>query len=212
MLTVGNARRTPGPPFASRSAGGQIWGVLPMPGRALDRLRRGIERAEASAYPGRAQFGVEFGHGLDELLTGEFVAVGLAFDVSGEKVRACGHQVFVFLTRRGSLGDRFFLKVPAVAALGATRSPTPTTRPRQPTKHKTQVSTISVSFRPRHKTCCRICLYRIKAARSARRWPALPARSARASASGPARPAGLGRPHSAACTDRFTTWISGHHL
>ena len=87
------------------------------PGGSLDRLGWWIERGEPTAYPGGAEFGVEFGDRLGDLLTGDLVADGFAFGVDGEEIGPGGHQLLVFLTGRGPVGDRLGVEVPALAAL-----------------------------------------------------------------------------------------------
>ena len=107
------------PPYRAFVDGspGQIRGVLAAPGGSLDRLGWWIEWGEPTAYPCRAEFGVEFGDRLGDLLTRDLVADGLAFGVGGEEIGPGGHQRLVVLTGRGPVGDRLRVEVPALAAL-----------------------------------------------------------------------------------------------
>jgi len=77
-----------------------------------------VNRAgRAAADSECAQFGVEFGDRVGDLLGGVLVAEGFAFGVSGEQIRPGGHQRLLLFGRFCSLGDRFCLQVPALAAL-----------------------------------------------------------------------------------------------
>jgi hypothetical protein len=87
-------------------------------GGSLDRLGCWIERGEPATHPGCAEFGVEFGDRLGDLLTRNLVADGLAFGVDGEEIGPGGHQRFLVLVRCGPVGDRLRVEVPALAALG----------------------------------------------------------------------------------------------
>jgi hypothetical protein len=114
---VASGEDPPHRPFVDRSAW-QIRGVLAAPGGALDRLGWQIKRGEPATDSGGAQFSVEFGDRVGDLLTGDLIADGLAFGVDREQIGPGGHQRRVVLTRRSPADDRFVRKVPTLAALG----------------------------------------------------------------------------------------------
>src|ERR671916_141890 len=103
-------------PFLDWSAG-QIRGILAAPGGALDRLGWQIKRGKPATDSGGAQFSVDFGDRVGDLLTGDLITDGLAFGVDREKIGPGGHQRRVVLSRRSPAGDRFILQMPTLAAL-----------------------------------------------------------------------------------------------
>ena len=97
---------------------GQVRCVLPPPRGPLLAGRLGIERCEPAADAEAAEFLVEFGDDLPDLLALVGIAVGAGFLVGGVQVGAGSHQCLLPLGRLRRLADRFFGEVPAFAALG----------------------------------------------------------------------------------------------
>jgi hypothetical protein len=118
---VATGEHPPHRALVDRSAG-KVRGVLTSPGGALDRFGWWIEGSEPSAYSERAEFTVEFGDGLGDLLTRDLITVGLALGIGREEIGSDGHQLSLLLSGWGPVGGGFGVEVPALAALGHPQS------------------------------------------------------------------------------------------
>jgi hypothetical protein len=103
-------------PLLDRTAG-QVRRILPAPGGPLDRLGWRVQRRQPAPYPEGAEFGVEFGHGLGDLLTGILVADLTALGVHGDQVSPGRQQFLLLFGGLRPVGDRLVVEVPALSAL-----------------------------------------------------------------------------------------------